>query len=154
MLVSGGASFSEYDFVPVALKELGVKSHFEYLAIQPGRPVSFSSKDNKFVLGLAGNPVSTVVQFQILAKPFLYHLMGHAYRQPMQTAILSETISRKRTDRLQFFPITFDSQGQVQEVKFNGSAHIAGISHAEGFGLFPRHCNELKAGDPIEVLRM
>ncbi len=152
LIVTGGASVGEYDFVPLVFKELNLELKFNKLAIQPGKPFSFAADKNTFCFGLSGNPVSAFLQFEVLVKPFLFHLMQHCYSPKIIKAELAEEIHRKKADRLKFFPVTFTTEGQAEELKFNGSAHIAGLTNAKGFGLFPENCKVLNAGEKIEIL--
>ncbi len=152
VILTGGASQGEHDYVPEILRELKFKLTFDKLAIQPGKPISFASGNGKFCFGLSGNPVSSYLQFELLVKPFLYHIMSHSYQHPVIMSEIAVRMSRKNADRLKFFPVYFNSRGQVEEVHFNGSAHIAGLTAADGFGLFPQGCKGLESGDKIEIL--
>lgn len=76
ILVSGGVSVGDFDFVPEIFKRNNFDLLFENIAIKPGKPAVFGLSEKNYCLGLPGNPVSTFVLFEILAKPFLYKLMG------------------------------------------------------------------------------
>ena len=152
LIITGGASQGEHDFIPQLLSELNFEMQFDKLALQPGKPVSFAYGSNKFCFGLSGNPVSSYIQFEILVKPFLYHIMHHSYEFPILFSELAHSMHRKNASRLKFFPVRFTSDGKIEEIHFNGSAHIAGLTGADGFGLFPRDCEALDAGDKIEML--
>jgi molybdopterin molybdotransferase len=154
IILTGGASAGDHDFVPEILQELGMTLHFSHLAIQPGKPVSFATDKEKICFGLSGNPVSSYLQFELLVKYCLYATMSHHYIHPIQLAPLAQNIERKKTERLKFFPVQLNSAGQAEEIKFNGSAHIAGLTGADGFGLFPRECSSLSAEEYIEILRI
>ena len=68
VLVSGGVSMGDYDFVPEVFKKNGIKILFDQVAIQPGKPITFGVGENVICFGMPGNPVSTFVQFEILVK--------------------------------------------------------------------------------------
>lgn len=152
LIITGGASVGEHDFVPSVLRELNLGSKFDKLAIQPGKPCSFAAGKNKFCFGLSGNPVSALLQFETLVKPFIFHVMNHEYSPKVVLAELATGMQRKNADRLKFFPVRFNSAGQAEEIKFNGSAHISGLNDADGFGLFPGKCEVLNADEKIEIL--
>lgn len=152
IILTGGASQGEHDYVPAILEELALDLKFDKLAIQPGKPVSFATSKNKFCFGLSGNPVSSYLQFELLVKPFLYHIMSYRFQHPIILSELAFRMRRKNTERLKFFPVCYNERGMAEEIQFNGSAHIAGLTHADGFGLFPRDCEGLEPGDRIEVL--
>ena len=65
---------------------------------------------------------------------------------------LKNKMERKKADRLQFLTVRFDSSGLVEEIIFNGSAHIAGLTNIDGFGIFPQNCHVINEGDKIEIL--
>ena len=95
ILVSGGVSMGDYDFVPDILKKNGIKIMFDQVAIQPGKPTTFGVADDVICFGMPGNPVSTFVQFEILVKPFLYKMMGYHFMPNYFPLILGKTINRK-----------------------------------------------------------
>lgn len=152
VLLTGGVSLGEHDFVGKILREHKLDLLFEKVAIQPGKPVALAAGDQKVCFGLSGNPVSSFLQMEILVKPLLFHLMKGKYEHPVIFVELAEPMSRKNASRLKFFPVQFNEKGQVSEIRFNGSAHITGLTEADGFGMFPEECEALDAGDRIEVL--
>ena len=81
VLLSGGVSMGDFDFVPKVFTKLGIEIKFEQLAVQPGKPTTFGLYNNKRIFGLPGNPVSSYVQFELMVKPLLYKMMGHEYKQ-------------------------------------------------------------------------
>lgn len=154
IIITGGASDGEHDYIPQILQELKLELKFNKLAIQPGKPFSFAASENKFCFGLSGNPVSALVQFEVLIKPFIFHLLNCTYSPNVILSEMAHNIKRKKANRLKFFPVLFNASGQVEEIRFNGSAHIAGLSNADGFALFPQNCEALNAGEKIEILLM
>jgi molybdopterin molybdotransferase len=152
VILTGGVSMGDHDHVPGILQEQKLEILFDRVAIQPGKPMAFAAGRNKFCFGLSGNPVSSFLQFELLVKPLIYRIMGHAYAHPIVFSELAEPVSRKNAGRLKFLPVRFNAAGQAEEVRFNGSAHIAGLCGADGFGLFPENCEALDAGDKMEVL--
>ena len=80
LILSGGVSAGKYDLVEDVLRELKAEFFFDAVAIRPGRPVVFGLCRDKLVFGLPGNPVSTMVTFEILAAPALEILGGSAAR--------------------------------------------------------------------------
>ena len=78
-LVSGGVSAGDKDFVPATLKNAGYEILFHKVKIKPGKPVLFGkSKDGRYVFGLPGNPVSTLVAFELFVKPAIKRFSGVA----------------------------------------------------------------------------
>ena len=105
LILSGGVSAGDFDFVPAAMKEAGFTLHFEKIAVQPGMPTVFGSRGDKAVFGLPGNPVSTFVIFEVFIKPLLLRLLGHDYQPLLQPAVLAAAFHRSRAERTVFLPV-------------------------------------------------
>jgi molybdopterin molybdotransferase len=77
LLLCGGVSMGEFDFVEGVLAELGCEAVFDSVAIQPGKPMVFAvSREGGLVFGLPGNPASVMVSFWLFVRPALRRLMG------------------------------------------------------------------------------
>lgn len=76
LLLSGGISVGDYDFVKQALEENGVTELFYKVFQKPGKPIYFGRKDNKFVFALPGNPASSLTCFYIHVLPLLQRFSG------------------------------------------------------------------------------
>ena len=151
VLVSGGVSVGDFDFVPGIMKHNGFDLLFEKVAVKPGKPTVFGVSDKLYCFGLPGNPVSTFVQFEILIKPFLYKLMGHDYRSDNIRMPLHESLKRKNTERLEWFPVAITEAGTVQLVEYHGSAHISAYSVADGLICVDVGIAEIEKGMMIQV---
>ena len=122
----------DFDFVPGVLRQNNIELLFEKIALKPGKPTIFGKSDNLFCFGIPGNPVSTFVVFELLIKPFLYKLMGHDFAADNIRLELSETLSRKDTERLGWFPVRIMDSGQLKPIEYHGSAHLNALSDANG----------------------
>ncbi len=78
LLLCGGVSMGELDFVEGVLAELGCEAVFDAVAIQPGKPLVFATHPRGWVFGLPGNPASVMVSFWLFVRPALRRLMGIA----------------------------------------------------------------------------
>ena len=76
--LSGGVSVGPHDLVRRIEAELGVEEVFWRVAVKPGKPVSFGVREGTLVFGLPGNPVSSLVGFELFVRPALLALQGHA----------------------------------------------------------------------------
>ncbi|RLE03047.1 MAG: molybdopterin molybdenumtransferase MoeA [Candidatus Aminicenantes bacterium] len=150
VLVSGGVSVGDYDYVPTILQELGVQIHFHKLAIKPGKPTIFGTRGETAVFGVPGNPVSTFVIFELLIKPFIFRLMGHSYQPLLLKGELAEELKRKKSRREAWLPVEY-RQGQVRSLPYHGSAHIHALTRANGLIAFPRGVKILPKGSQIVV---
>lgn len=153
IILSGGVSMGDYDLVPAVLKANGVNLLFDKVAMQPGKPLTFGIKDKIAVFAFPGNPVSTFLPFEIMAKPFIYKLMGHDYAPLTFSLITGEDFKRKKGDRKTFVPVKIEN-GKVFPVEFHGSAHINALCLAEGFISFPVGVLEIKKGENINVMSL
>ncbi len=79
IISSGGVSMGDYDIVKDALKTIGADFKFEGVTIKPGRPTSFAVIKDKMVFSLPGNPVSTLVSFELFVKPAIYKMSARKH---------------------------------------------------------------------------
>jgi len=151
VLVSGGVSMGDYDLVPGVLKANGVNILFNRVAMQPGKPLTFGIKNKTAIFAFPGNPVSTFLPFELMAKPFIYKLMGHDYAPRTLFLVTGEDFKRKAGERKAFVPVKID-EGKVYPVEFHSSAHISALCFAEGFIYFPIGVLEIKKGESVDVM--
>src|SRR5260370_30814850 len=94
LVLSGGVSMGKYDLVETVLKDLGAEFHFDAVAIRPGKPAVFGKCGNAFVFGLPGNPVSTMVTFELFVVPAIDLPSGAAARDlPLVAAPLGSALN-------------------------------------------------------------
>ncbi len=151
VVLSGGVSSGDFDFVPQALADCGYRFLFASVAMQPGRPSVFGSDGRTWCVGLPGNPVSSYLVFELMLKPFLYRLMGHEWRPRIVRAKLADGTARKKAVRQSFLPVRFVDPGTVELIDYHGSAHIGAMTEAEGLITMPVGCLELEAGAEVDV---
>ena len=130
VVFTGGASVGDFDFIPGILKEQGFKIYWDHTGIKPGNPMTFSENKGKFVFGLSGNPVSSFAQFELIAKPSIYKLIGANYKPLRIKARMNFTFQRKKANRLAIIPVVIDNEGAISEIPFHGSAHINALAFA------------------------
>jgi len=150
VLLSGGVSMGMYDLVPRILTGFGADILFRSIAIQPGRPTLFGRKGNRFIFGLAGNPVSSFVLFEILVKPFLYKLTGYDFTARYISLPMGTTFSRKKAIRRSIVPILMRGN-EVFPLEYHGSAHINAYVSADGMISVPEGVTTLTKGELQDV---
>ncbi len=150
LLISGGVSRGDFDYVPSVLKELGFVLCFEKVAIKPGKPTVFAAKEYQYVFGVPGNPVSTFVVFELFIKPFLLRMMGHVYEPFMVSGVLEESVQRRKAQRTSFIPVEY-REGRIRSLPYHGSAHIHALTRANALMCIPRGVKEIKAGTRVHV---
>ncbi|MCP5051281.1 MAG: molybdopterin molybdotransferase MoeA [bacterium] len=151
VLISGGVSMGDYDFVPGVLKDLGVKVHFYKVAIQPGKPTIFGTRGDTLVFGMPGNPVSTFIIFEVFVKPLLYRTMGYHYTPPVVKGVMKEEFKRKRTVRTAYIPVRYYPDGLVEPVEYHGSAHLNALARANGLLKIPLGQDRFLEGSTVYV---
>ena len=151
VLVSGGVSVGDYDYVPEILHRLGAQILFHGLNVKPGKHLLFAQTGNKFVIGLPGNPVSSFVQFELLVKPFLLEMMGSKRKKILFKMPIATDYFRKKADNMLFVPVSFSEEGTIQLLEYHGSAHIHAYTGADGILTIPVGIHEIKKGEIVYV---
>lgn len=160
LVLSGGVSAGKVDLVPEILGELGVVAHFHKVAMKPGKPVFFGTHARAggepacLVFGLPGNPVSSLVCFELFVRPALRQLMGLEPGPAMLSLALAEDFSH-RTDRPTYYPARLDViRGLVHPLPWFGSSDLRALVPANGFILLPTGDHQHRAGQVFPCLPM
>lgn len=151
LLISGGVSFGDFDLVPKVMRSLGLKIHFDQVAMQPGKPLTFCTGEKKAVFGLPGNPVSTFVQFEVMVRAFLDRMAGVTEHAPVLQMPIAADYSRKRAERLSWIPCTITAAGEAMPVEYHGSAHITAFTGAWGVITIPSGQSWIQKGEMVSV---
>jgi len=150
VLISGGVSMGDFDFVHACLKKNGIKILFDKVAIQPGKPVNFGIGKGKVCFGMPGNPVSTFMQFEFLVKPFIYAMMGAEFQPETFLLPLGTDIKRSNASRESIIPVKIE-EGKVYPFEYHGSAHINAIAQTNFVISIPQGAKEIEEGKLINV---
>jgi molybdopterin molybdotransferase len=155
LVLSGGVSMGKYDLVEPVLKALGAEFYFDAVAIRPGKPAVFAKCGDTFVFGLPGNPISTMVTFELFVIPALDLLSGADARPlPLLEASLSESLQDK-PGLTHFLPARLTWWGTMPQVKplhWHGSGDIAASVQANCFIVFPAEKSAISMGERVCVL--
>ena len=155
LVLSGGVSMGKYDLVEKVMREMETEFYFDAVAIRPGKPAVFGKCREKFVFGLPGNPVSTMVTFELFVAPAVDLLSGAEARNlPLVEARLGEALDEK-PGVTHFLPARMEGQGTNREVvalKWQGSGDIAALARANCFVVVPAEKERLEVGERVEVL--
>jgi molybdopterin molybdotransferase len=150
LLLSGGVSVGDYDFVRDVLRSCGVKVHFNKVAIKPGKPTVFGTKGKKLVFGLPGNPVSVLVIFELFVVPAIDRIVGRKTKEKLWPMKLLKDFDRRDIKREQYYPVRITETGAIP-LEFHGSAHIHALTQAEGIMQIKRGVKSLKKGTVVIV---
>ena len=155
LVLSGGVSMGKYDLVESVFKAMGAEFFFDAVAIQPGKPAVFGMCQGKPVFGLPGNPVSTMVTFELFVAPAIDLLSGAEARAlPLVEARLAEAL-REKPGLTHFLPARVEWREQAPEVKalrWQGSGDIAALSRANCFLVVPADREKIDIGESVSVL--
>ena len=153
LLLSGGVSAGKYDFVEPVMAKLGAEFFFDGVLIQPGKPLVFGKVDDKFFFGLPGNPASTMVTFELFARPALELLSGqNGTYLPSVEAELTKPFRHKK-GLTRFLPACLSSgEAKVTPLGWQGSSDVIALSRANCFLVADPNRENWRTGDRIQVL--
>lgn len=166
LIISGGVSAGVLDLVPRVLAEVGVRPVFHKVQLKPGKPLWFGvhegstshSRPPTLVFGLPGNPISSLVCFELFVKPAIARLAGRHWEMPHTTkpAKLTREFTH-RGDRPTYHPAMLIGSPDgplVEPTAWKGSADLRGFVGANALIVFPAGDRRYQAGDAVEVLSL
>jgi molybdopterin molybdotransferase len=155
LVTSGGVSVGRHDLVRPSLAALGVEELFWRVAVKPGKPIAFSVRDATLVFGLPGNPVSSLVGFELFVRPAVLALQGATDPGPRwQPGRLATSVQRD-AGRDQLVRAGRRSEGGVvllEPVSGQESHMIVRAAGADALVLVRRGEGELSAGAAVDYL--
>jgi len=157
VVTSGGASAGDYDFITQVAGDLG-EVLFKYVNMRPGKSQTFAVIDGTPFVGLAGNPSAAAVGFEMLVRPALLKMQGHAaLLRPTQKAILGQGL-RRGNSRRQYLRGTIARDGQGRLVATpagkQSSALLGALVHGNCLIIIPANSGALDEGAPVECIRL
>jgi molybdenum cofactor synthesis domain-containing protein len=157
VITSGGVSMGDFDLVKAILSELGDMNWMQ-VAIKPAKPLAFGLVSGTPVFGLPGNPVSSMVSFELFARPALLRMMGRPDpHRPHLRAILDEPLRRSPDGKIHFVRVTLTAQPDgawhARSAGGQGSHQLRAMAAADGLAVVPDGAGA-DAGSPISVLHL
>jgi molybdopterin molybdotransferase len=156
LLLTGGVSMGRYDLVEQVLTEMQAEFFFTGAKIQPGRPVVFGRiPDDNYFLGLPGNPVSTMVTFELFARPMIEALAGMSPGKLMFLHARLKSEIRVKTGQKRFLPALISGEfenSQVELVAWQGSGDIAATARANCYVVVAPDQGRIAAGEFVAVM--
>ncbi len=158
VLTSGGVSMGDIDLVRVVLDRIG-DLRWMQIAIRPAKPFAFGLVGGDVpVFGLPGNPVSSMVSYELLARPALRRMAGHPasrWHRPVMSALAAEDLRRRPDGKLHLARVVgerrHDGALLVRSAGGQGSHHLTAMARAHGLALLPDG-DGVAAGDAVQVL--
>lgn len=155
LLLSGGVSVGKYDFVESALRELGAEFFITSVAIQPGKPLVFAKVSGKPVFGLPGNPISTMVTFELFARLAIDLLAGRKDSRLTFTSARLVNDFKHKPVLTRFLPAVLSGDygdARVDPVQWQGSGDLVALARADCFLVATPDRDSWKAGEWISIL--
>jgi molybdopterin molybdotransferase len=156
VLTSGGVSVGDFDYVKAALGRLGRMQPWQ-VAIKPAKPLAFGVIDGTPVFGLPGNPVSSLVSFELFARPALLLMMGHAARFRTEVMATAErAMPRKPDGKLHLDRVRVRAEGDTYLAARTGdqaSNVLSATAAANGLALLPDG-DGVPEGGAVRVMRL
>jgi molybdenum cofactor synthesis domain-containing protein len=160
IVTSGGVSMGDFDVVKAVLSRIA-NMQWMQLAIKPAKPFAFGqlqASDGRIVpiFGLPGNPVSSMISYELLARPALRKMMGHTHDllRPTVKAVLDAPIKRKQDGKVHYVRVFggFESDGRlhVRDTGPQGSHQLASTALANGLAYVPDSMG-IEAGAEVDV---
>ena len=161
LLMTGGVSMGRYDLVEQVLTELKAELFFTGAKIQPGRPVVFgkcgaaATGRDRYFFGLPGNPVSTMVTFELFARPMLEALAGMSPRKLKFVHAKLKSEIRVKPGLKRFLPAIHSGEfedSEVELVRWQGSGDIAATALANCYVVVSEDREQIKPGEYVPIL--
>ncbi|MCF6307797.1 MAG: molybdopterin molybdotransferase MoeA [Flavobacteriaceae bacterium] len=153
VIISGGISVGDYDFVGKALLELGIEQIFYKVKQKPGKPLFFGKMKNKPVFALPGNPASALSNFYVYVQPSLQKLSGNLDFSLTRLKANLTADYFKKGDRAQFLKASVKN-GEVTILEGQSSAMLYTFAIANTFVYVPAEVNTFSKGDSVEVIML
>ena len=151
ILISGGISVGDYDFVGKALIELGTQQIFYKVKQKPGKPLFFGKLNSKPIFALPGNPASALSNFYVYVHPTLERLSGNINFSINKGIAILESDFKKKGDRAQFLKAHHEN-GKVTVLEGQSSAMLHTFATANVLVYIPWNRNKYEKGDIVEII--
>jgi molybdopterin molybdotransferase len=178
LLLTGGVSMGKYDLVEQVLGEMKAEFYFTGAEIQPGRPVVFGScgagaparadseaaagtrarapaPHKKYFFGLPGNPVSTMVTFELFARPMIEALAGMTPQRLIFLRARLKSEIRTKTGLKRFLPAVLSGEfenAEVELARWQGSGDLAALVRANCYVVIPPELERIEAGEWVSLM--
>jgi len=153
VLITGGISVGDYDFVGKALQELTVEQLFYKVKQKPGKPFFFGQRKNCVVFGLPGNPAAVLSCFYIYIYPAIQKLSGDIGFKLSRITVKSGSDFIKKSDNAQFLKAIL-KDGEATILEGQSSAMLQTFALANAMVYMPEEQKEISIGDLVEVIRL
>ena len=151
VIITGGISVGDYDFVGSALEELQVDKHFYKVKQKPGKPLFFGSKNTCKIFALPGNPAASLTCFYIYVYIALQNMMEESSLELKNIKAKASSRFFKKGDRPQFLKAIFKN-GKVRILEGQNSSMLQTFALANALVFADEETMEIQAGDAVETI--
>lgn len=155
ILTSGGVSVGAYDLVHEAFRRLGVETSFVKVAIKPGKPLTFGRLGRTPIVGLPGNPVSSMVTFHVFVRPGLRRMAGDPRPHPRTIPVELAESYRRRPGRTEFVRAALVPDGPRTIARLHprqGSGSMPSMARIDALVVIPRDMGDVPAGTRLYAI--
>lgn len=148
LILSGGVSVGDADFIPRVLGKLGVEILFHKVAIRPGKPFLCGKlRSGGLVFALPGNPLSCLVTFKLFAETYMEGILGLPAKNKIKFPLNFNRTKKSSFD--EFFPVFISDASILNKINFNGSGDIRLATFANALGIQPADQMNIHAEEEI-----
>ncbi len=155
VLTIGGASVGDHDLVQAALTQAGLTLDFWRVAMRPGKPLMFGRIEGTRVLGLPGNPVSSLVCAILFLRPLIAALLGQKQRDPTESATLGGDLAENDNRQDHIRARLAARHGELPAaipLPVQDSSMLGVLAIADCLIVRPPHAPAAKAGEPCRII--
>ncbi len=153
VLISGGISVGDYDFVGKALTALNVEEIFYKVKQKPGKPLYFAKKGKTTIFALPGNPASSLSCFYIYVLMALKKISGYEDYEPKQSSVISDSYYSKKGQRAEFLKALVIDE-KVTILDGQASSMLRSFALANTMVYLPEKVSEVNIGDTLQVINL
>jgi molybdopterin molybdotransferase len=151
VIITGGISVGDYDFVGKALKELEVKQLFYKVKQKPGKPLFFGKKQHTSIFALPGNPAAALTCFYVYVFIALQNMMNQEALELPRVLSISISNFTKNGDRPQFLKAIY-SNGNIEILEGQNSSMLQTFALSNALVYLPEDVNQIKLNDRVETI--
>ena len=154
LLTSGGVSVGDRDFIKPALEELG-RVHFGRIALRPGLSLTFAEIGDRLAFGLPGNPVSSLVTFEVFVRPALRAMQGHMHPLRPRVQVILETAVRRGGNRTEYHRVVIRLQDGELLARSTGDqlvSRLLSMRGHNGLAIIEMGTGTIPAGTRVDAI--
>ncbi|HEU4585673.1 MAG TPA: gephyrin-like molybdotransferase Glp [Gemmatimonadaceae bacterium] len=156
LITSAGISAGEYDYIRTVLAELGVELEVWRVRMRPGAPLGFGRLGTMPWIGLPGNPVSTMVTFELFVRPMLRRMLGHTrlFRKAVQVRLAEEVTTGAPLTHFLRAVVSVDDDGMLAArlTGPQGSGILSSMALANALLVVPHDRQRVVAGEMLSAI--